>query len=375
MKRKTSQNYAVYALISSVSVLIALIISEVILRLFFPLPDPYKDLKIGPQYIVSKFPLNMKLNTEAEPGLPGIEGRHVFTTNNVGFRGGYLQIPKPEKEYRIFMVGGSTTECLYLDDKDSIDHVLQDELKALKIKKDIRVYNAGKSGDRTDDHISMIAHRIVHLEPDMIIILCGINDLLAFRKHYDYLHLAPNKEGQFFYFKMLVSKLQLYRRADYLLQKWFRRMDIFETIPLRSDYKVKASAERALPKLGSDPPLNLKAYAENLRTLIGICKAHKITLVLMTQQTTWASTVDPHVKEWQWRLFGYREDRMDRAINAVNDVMRRSAAEFGVPLFDLAQWAPKSLEFFYDDFHFNVRGAKLTGKQLADFITEKKLIP
>jgi hypothetical protein len=31
---------------------------------------------------------------------------------------------------------------------------------------DVRVYGAGRSGDKSFDHVAMVAHRIAHLEPD-----------------------------------------------------------------------------------------------------------------------------------------------------------------------------------------------------------------
>ena len=57
-----------------------------------------------------------------------MKGPNVFTTNNMGFRGDELTMPKPANEFRIFMVGGSTTECLYLDDSKALTRVLQNEL-------------------------------------------------------------------------------------------------------------------------------------------------------------------------------------------------------------------------------------------------------
>ena len=120
----------------------------------------------------------MRLVTEPEDGLPGVKGPNVFTTNNMGFRGDELTMPKPANEFRIFMVGGSTTECLYLDDSKAITRVLQNELNQQPLNNlTVKVYNAGKSGDAIDDHCSMIVQRIVQLQHDMIILFAGINDL------------------------------------------------------------------------------------------------------------------------------------------------------------------------------------------------------
>ena len=170
---KPARRLAVSAILGSL--LVSLVAAEILLRVLAPLPDPYaryKELPRAPSPILRELPLSFFLETEAEPGLPGVPPRRRrFTTNNVGFRGGFLARPKPAAEYRVFMVGGSTTECLYLDDTEAVTFILQEELnRRMGGKRQWRVYNAGKSGNRSYDHLAMISQRIVHLEPDMIIV-------------------------------------------------------------------------------------------------------------------------------------------------------------------------------------------------------------
>src|SRR5262249_34797705 len=156
-----------------------------------------------------------------EDGLPGMKGPNVFTTNNMGFRGDDLIMPKPANELRIFMVGGSSTECLYLDDARTITRVLQDKLSREPANNlTVKVYNAGKSGDAIDDHCSMIVHRIVHLQPDVIILFAGINDLTRSMRNYDYLHYLPDTPpDRFRYLKYLATESQIVRRFYYLFNR------------------------------------------------------------------------------------------------------------------------------------------------------------
>lgn len=55
--------------------------------------------------------------------------------------------------------------------------------------------------------------------------------------------------------------------------------------------------------------------------------------------------------------------------------MRGLADEHGLALYDLARSMLKSLEFFYDDVHFNVEGARVAGLGLAQTILERDLLP
>src|SRR5512145_1944580 len=106
------------------------LLSEILIARFAPLTDPYWRHKTRPEmvntYIPSQFALNLALELQPEPGLPGMKSRSRFSVNNMGFRGDSMRVLKPADEVRIFVVGGSTTECLYLDDADAVTRVLQD---------------------------------------------------------------------------------------------------------------------------------------------------------------------------------------------------------------------------------------------------------
>lgn len=375
-------------IISIVTILFCIVILELCLRLFAPVSDPYGMIKAeGGQYIVSQFPIHYRLHTQVEEGLPGMKGHSLFTTNNMGFRGDFLSMPKPSDEFRIFMLGGSSIESFYLDDSQSIHTVLQKELnKHISSDITVKVYNAAKSGDFSVDHISMIGHRIMHLEPDMIIICCGVNDLTRsiYNFNYSFYNQERRSQKKFSFWrllKILSTEFQIPRRIYYLARKISPRSErqLLEEISSKSNYKRKIKLRKSAPISSNKPRTDLVAYRNNLETMIGICEAHGKKLILITQPTTWNSSVDPRINNWQWMLYRngvtYRADLMDEAIESVNDVMRQVATEHSVPMYDLARSIPKSSEYFYDDAHFNVKGAYQSGTGLASFILESNLIP
>src|SRR5437870_8412492 len=351
-------------LVSVLSLTMSLLIAELGLRLVAPVPDPTESDKRFRHYIVSQWAPYTHWIISVEEGLPGVSGIIRFNTNNMGFRGSDLVIPKPPDEFRIFMVGGSTTECFILDDSQAINAVLQNELGKLEHSgRTIKVYNAGRAGDKTVDHIAMIAHRLVHLEPDMIIVFAGINDL----RPYDYLHLY-NKQRERLSFSRLVvlasTEFQVPRRLYYLLSRYQRP---FGAVTAVSHVKEMVRIRRKAPLANEIPADNTAPYRDNLITIAGVARAHGVRLVYMTQQETWNSRVDPQVEQWQWGLYDpgagktYRADLEDTALEALNDVMRQVAVNQQIPLYDLRKILPQSTEFFMDDAHFNVRGAQAAG--------------
>jgi hypothetical protein len=380
-----------------VATLLAVVAAEIALRAFAPVSNPYEDIeRLRPQvnqYIRFEYPRNYSAETRAEPGLPGLSGVHRFTTDNMGFRGDSLADPKPPNEFRIFMVGGSTTECFYLDDNEDMARVLQRDLAAVApAGTTVRAYNAGLSGAASDDHIAMLSQRIVHFQPDLVVVFCGINDLTRSIYDYDYRHYIDYRPAyRKPWFKRWPMKLQITRRIFLFRQRIDPdRQRLRENRTLVTNYQGLIGLERSAPETDAVPRTDERSYATNLRTLAGIASGNQFKMVFMTQQTTWNSNVDPRAKSHHWMRyragvpgdspgvetgFTFKEDKMDAAMERLNDAMRTVGGQESVPVYDLARTLPKSLDFFYDDCHFNVAGAATAAKGLASFLIEHRLTP
>ncbi len=367
-----------------ISVIIGVILTEIALTLFFPIDDPYAQWKsaerAGMRYIESQFLPNQEYVFYPEDFLPDMADSIRFTTNNLGFRGTELKRPRPDDEFRAFIIGGSTTECLFLDDTADISYNLEQYLNQQKpdsIDLRVEVYNAGKSGDKSYDHVAMLSQRIVHLQPDLVVIFAGINDLSSGIYGYDYIHEYKKNEymelGARNLIKYGLTEFQVPRRFIHLL-KPPSDDDLLMSISFRSNYRALIDARKQGTKIDDFPRTNLEAYRNHLLTIIGLCQMHDIKLVFMTQPTTWDSKIDPKAKELNW--FTYRrgrvfeESKMDQALEKYNDVMRHLGHEYEVPVFDLAGIIPKSTEYFYDDCHFNITGAEYVARNLGDHILE-----
>lgn len=368
------------------SCLFFILLSEMALKLWWPISDPfgrYKQSHYPYSYFRTINPSNVTRYTEVEEGLSGISGKNRITTNNMGFRGDYLTLPKPSHEFRIVMMGGSSTECVYIDEEQAIHTILEKELKKYTSNKDqiIKVYNAGISGDRSDDHIALLVQRIVHLQPDLIILLMGINDLLAAMNNFNYLHFnhIQNQLNWKKLFQLMLTEFQIPRRIYYSFKKIRGKTNEFINMPSKSDYRLKHEKSMQVPLTLKHPRKDLTSYENNLKTIVGVTKAHKIQLVFITQQSTWNSQQDSLVSNWHWMLAiggkRYKDDVMDKALQEYNKAMKKIASQFSIPVFDLENHLPRTLEYFYDDVHFTVKGAYQTAADLASFIVlEKNLI-
>jgi hypothetical protein len=143
-------------------------------------------------------------------------------------------------------------------------------------------------------------------------------------------------------------------------------------VPLVTSYRFGAERQRAAPVASNPPSFDPRPYANKLRTLVGVAQGHGIALLFVTQQTTWASRVDPTAKDWHWLLrvddVRYEEDTMDAALERMNDVMREIANSGHVALYDLARQMPKSTAFFLRrrSFQRQRRARRGNGDRRAD---------
>ncbi|PTX61505.1 GDSL-like lipase/acylhydrolase family protein [Kordia periserrulae] len=363
--------------------LVLLVLTEIVLW-FFPVPDPYENAKqnmfyppIGNMYIESQFDPNLKLQFATEEGLLGFENYKDttnFTINNYGFRGDKLIMPKPSNEYRIFAIGGSSTESLYIDDADVWTQVLQENLNRENYQnKIVKVYNAGKSGDNIQDHIAMLSHRIIHLQPDEVIVFCGINDVTRLMLDDNPLkfNTTEKKDNNVGFGKMLgvfLYEFQIPRRLYYAFKS---EEDALETIEIESNYQKKVKKTQARPVENQLPTTDYGNYANKVKTLIGICRANNIKLIFATQVVTW-DTEDKALQNWHWMTsrggVRYNAQKLQQKVDSINDVTINESMKFGVPVFKTDSIIPKTSDYLYDDCHFNPAGNKKMGEELATFI-------
>jgi len=97
-----------------------------------------------------------------------------FSTNNFGFRGPHVVVPKPEDVVRIVCVGGSTTEGGSTDESTypaQLQHILRERLDTERVE----VVNAGISGMGSASERKRF-HDYLELGPDIIVEYNFVND-------------------------------------------------------------------------------------------------------------------------------------------------------------------------------------------------------
>jgi len=107
----------------------------------------------------------------------GLLDERLMHFNSYGFRGPEFSTNKLEDTFRIFVVGGSAAFGSGTLDNQTFPHYLQETYDNANLDFKVEVINAAKPGHWSSNEVVLIKNRILDLEPDLLIVYDGWNDL------------------------------------------------------------------------------------------------------------------------------------------------------------------------------------------------------
>ena len=379
----------------------ALLFAEAVLWFGFPVPPPYAldpnhpDVRGYNRYVAAEYPANAVFRGEANGSItPGIDGPVTISFNQYGFRGPELaSVSKPADTLRVFCVGGSTTACLNLDDADTWPAQLQRMLAERFPDRRIEVVNCGVNAETTRGDINMIAHRVLPFAPDLVIMHPGINDWMI-SKAPDYsparTEVGSYRSGRYEYLyrklkwmgvKEVLSASQLFRRMVYLKRGVAGDGGDDDDWDIGGKSLVRLrrqQASRQVVPMTDELMQPRSELTDNLRLSMAMCRARGARALLLTQPVLWEDNMPDEHRKLCWMGFNgdvtYSPGDLEQMMSAYNAAMKGLADELGVPVVDAASVLPKDTSIFFDDCHFNVRGAERMAGLIADAIVQRGLL-
>jgi lysophospholipase L1-like esterase len=331
--------------------------------------------------------------------LPGISGEKHFVVNSYGLRGSE---PPDEALFRFLAVGGSATECLYLDQAESWPEGAAARLSAASGGARVWAGNAGTSGLNARDHVvelKRLLPQLPELELDAVLFLVGVNDLcvrLGEDAGYDphalerpgaedaivrrvFQRVPRAEEQRLPFWKQSSIYASLARFHDRCFSELAIQDDVGANLIEWRNHRAHASAFRdELPDLTEA----LAEYRRNLDTLIDLSAQAGARPILVTQPALWRDGLTPEEDERLW--FGgvgpfmtedgcayYTPRALAEGLARFNRVAADVAATRGVELIDAAARFPQDLEHFYDDVHFNERGSAALSDAIAQALLQR----
>jgi len=302
--------------------------------------------------------------------------------NSLGFRGEEISALKPDGEFRIVCLGGSTTYTAMIKDYQlTYPYLLEKELNTRNYK-NVRVVNAGASAYSSWESLINFQFRVLDLDPDMIIVYHGINDIHARLVWPPEAYKGDNSGSKSVTFSRIfmpsiLEYSTLFRffmiRAGwvtphYTLSRTFDQRHYTSFSGMFDRQKRKGAYPSGIFKRTSAfkmLKINRPRYFErNIENIIEIAKQKKVIAVLATFAYSGLFKDEPRVSSPEY-VFAYGE---------MNGVLKELAKHLDVHLFDFYAAFPKEHRYYIDGRHVSVEGSKLKAKLFADYIITTGLL-
>ena len=303
--------------------------------------------------------------------LPFSPGR-PFSANHLSAKKYPLKVDRdgfimPSRKYArpdlsLVFLGGSTTECLFVDEESRFPYLAGVILEE-KTGKKINSYNSARSGNNSLNAIDILVNKVIPLKPRVVVFMENINDLSTLLY-----------EGTYWNKNSSRSPVETMNQT-----KWLGKLLREICIPnlnyayhnlndkLFSSRKDEFAAVRGR-KLHLDQARLAREFAMNLQTIVDICRIRGITPVLMTQASRITARPDRAVRNYfnhclKGSGLSYRD--LAAAYESFNETIRRVGRQNQVMVIDLAREIPANHTYIYDMVHLSDTGSKYAAKLIA----------
>lgn len=336
-----------------IGVTVGLLLSEILLSLIWTNPysksgsQPYVELRQQKKGLDIVFD-----RTWLDPVNPRVN----FRTDEEGYI--YPSMQNKKADVTIAFLGGSTTECSYVQENVRFPALVANLLQRHSGLA-VNTINTGVSGNTTHDALNLLINKLSEEKINIAVLMEATNDSGVLLHDHSYKSRMGQELTFFEILRWALLKTSRYINLVSLLRETFNHFN--NRSGRRTIKDSVTSPYKPIREIGQK---ELNLYESRLRAFIGICQAFNITPVLMTQPLSDYKTVDTP----------YWSDTSTQRL--MNDTMRTVAKVESVKIIDLAQIVLSELngtnpaEYLYDGMHVTDKGSVLYANVIADHLQD-----
>jgi len=222
--------------------------------------------------------------------------------------------------------------------------------------------------------LDILLNKIIPVRPDVVVMMHNINDLVALIYDQTYWSKNPTRAAivNFSFYKNLTGLKALSTLARDI---YIPNLHAATRILSKKIFGKKVQdpddefAHIRGQKLTVDQAHILDEFRMNLTTFINICRARRITPVLMTEFSRYRANPDPKVLA---AMQGFESDsgipvrEFMELYARFNQAIREVGKENRVLVIDLAALIPQDKQYLYDVVHLNTRGSQLAAQLISE---------
>ena len=255
----------------------------------------------------------------------------------------------------VAFLGGSTTECFVVKEKERF-HALVSDLLARQGYK-VNTLNAAASGNTLHDSLNILLNHVIDDRPDIAVLMHAINDKGIFHISEGYRSRMGRQLAADDFRLWFVRWVTRVSYVAALMRAVKHRLTRVHVNPSELGLRTDADGGE-MPALPENYPPD--AYRQRLQAFVHLCRNFAIEPVLMTEPHSGATNM--LTPRW-----------VDAAVEHFNDVIREVGAEQGVHVIDLVEHlranvpdADKPMYLFYDGVHVTDCGSRVYAEHIAD---------
>jgi hypothetical protein len=294
------------------------------------------------------------------PGFAQHGSRSHYSINALGFRGEPFAVKKEPGTIRIACLGASTTFCAEVSSNDKTwPHLLQERLRA-EYGDHIEVINAGVPGFTISESHKNLIHRVLPLEPDLVIFYEANNEI------------AKNTRQLAIDTGILQSAERQRSGVIAFLSKYSMLIDL-------AHKNLRIAAGGSGEKLQTIPPEIVRDFRTELGNVRDTLKKHDVALLMSTFVTKYRRSQPREVQIANADVAFYYMpwlsiDTLMTAMDLYNQTIVDFANENGIPVIVETDSIPTDDTCFADCMHLRDAGCEAMAKRFATFIIENDLL-
>ena len=291
-------------------------------------------------------------------------------TDDQGFLLPYHRYDHPDAT--LVFLGGSTTACIYMEEDNRFPYLVGNLLEQMTGKK-ITSINSGVSGNNTLHSIDILLNKVIPLKPDIVVLMENINDLICLTYNKTYWSKNPSRGVvvEFTFYKNLqgLRALSTLARDIYIPNLHAATRILSRELFRKSKDPDDEFAQVRGKKVELHKAELIDEFTMNLQTFINICRARKITPVLMTQFNRYKEHPDEKVRFAMQKFAADTKIPVEEVLDLYgrfNDAIVAVGQANHVLVIDLARAIPQDKQYMYDVVHLNPEGSRLAARVISE---------
>ena len=296
------------------------------------------------------------------PGYEAKGGQIHIKINSLGFRGDEFTRAKPANTFRIVCLGASTTFNSEVSSNHATwPHRLQEKLRQAYPGVNIEVINASLGGYVASDNLKNLRHRVLPLDPDLVIYYEANNEIVA-----DTGELAK---------RLGLTSGSRQPALVTAISKYSLMFDLaYKNLAILA--RSRASSAGKLDRVPPDLPTHFVSVLDEMRSTLA---ERNIPFLLSTfivkyrrhqDRATQVANADVAFYYMPWMSIEGMLDAMDVYNQAILDYAKRQ----NLPVVDDREAIPADAQHFTDCMHLGDKGAEAMAERFARYLQTNGLV-